>query len=1145
MKNKLHLLFAFIITFVGYAQTGIGAYSAHDGGFENHTGTLAGGSLSAANLSTTLWTANTTANNVKTSIATGGRSGSRYVTLGSINGTAKNFYSPQIAGAFAPNTTYQIQFWYKSTSTTALVASTVDLFVDNTSATQAPPIGTKQSVPAGLSTNVTSWTKVAVAITTNATPAGNYGVAGFTITAAAAGYSADFDDFVIYQSNSPDTTAPNSPGAITATSAINAGANVSWAAASGGVDGGGYVVVRYATTAPSTSDDPIQNGIYKVGNTIGNGLVRYTGTSTSFSDSGLSAGVDYFYKVYTVDKAFNYSDESVTNTPLQLMNAQFTSMAIVGNGVGAWPTGAAGEIDAHQMTSTDGVHWSIDNLVTSSGDVKFRAANSWVSNWGAPTGSFPTGIAVLNGSNITVPVGIYNVTFNSTTLAFNFSPSDLYPVVSLSGAGVGNTDVDLGTSDGVHYSGFGLPVNGEVKFRQDHTDIISWTPPSFPSGTAVEGTGTLSVANNVYNVSFNRTTLQYSFNYPSIAIVGNSTPQGWPIDPQTDTHIFTSADGIHYVINSITLTSGAVKFRQDNSWTTQWGGDGGFPNGTGSQNGIDINIPAGTYSVTLNRTTGAYSFGKPIGASPVPDCTLIPVVSATATTGNATLAADGNSATQWESAATDTQSLTVDLGTLSAISAVTLTWDTYSAKNYFVRGSVDGTIWVTIAEKNNMEYGARIDVIENIDAQYRYIKMDGVTRNTQYGYSIYELNVCGTPIAPDTAKRILFIGNSYTYYNNLPTMVKNMAASTGDKLNASSFTVGGTSLEGHFANTGTTGALQQGGWDYVVLQDHSERPALEETYVQEHTFAFATKLANMARQYSPCTELFFYQTWGRKNGDATYCPTIPEMCTYEGMDNRLALSYAQMANDNDATISPVGSVRRQMRQLHPEIELYDADESHPTLAGTYVAAVTFYTVIFRKDPTLITYNTSILSATVANQIKEVVKTIVYNNLTAWKVGAYDPTATFTFVANGNAVSFTNNSVNAQSYVWDFGDGTTSTEENPQHNYANEGPYTITLTAINCDKQSVSTQVKTTLGTSQFEHKNITVYPNPATSTWNIASTNDTITNISVVDIMGKVVLNLKPESSTAQIDTIQLSAGIYIAKVEAGNTSSTIKIVKK
>ena len=146
----------FCLYVAGYSQTGIGVYSVHDGGFENHTATLAGGSTTNANLSTSLWTASTTASITRTSSATGGRTGPRFVSLGATNGTAKLFYSPQIAGAFAPNTTYQIQFWYKSASTVALDASTVDLFVDNTSATQLPPIGTKQSVAAGLSTNIAS-----------------------------------------------------------------------------------------------------------------------------------------------------------------------------------------------------------------------------------------------------------------------------------------------------------------------------------------------------------------------------------------------------------------------------------------------------------------------------------------------------------------------------------------------------------------------------------------------------------------------------------------------------------------------------------------------------------------------------------------------------------------------------------------------------------------------------------------------------------------------------------------------------------------------------------------------------------------------------------------------------------------------------
>ena len=98
MKTKFYLLIVllFCLSNLGYSQTGIGTYSVHDGGFENHTANLAGGNASNAALSTSLWTASTTANVVRTSSSTGGRSGARYVTLGSTNGTAKNFYTPQI-----------------------------------------------------------------------------------------------------------------------------------------------------------------------------------------------------------------------------------------------------------------------------------------------------------------------------------------------------------------------------------------------------------------------------------------------------------------------------------------------------------------------------------------------------------------------------------------------------------------------------------------------------------------------------------------------------------------------------------------------------------------------------------------------------------------------------------------------------------------------------------------------------------------------------------------------------------------------------------------------------------------------------------------------------------------------------------------
>lgn len=71
---------------------------------------------------------------------------------------------------------------------------------------------------------------------------------------------------------------------------------------------------------------------------------------------------------------------------------------------------------------------------------------------------------------------------------------------------------------------------------------------------------------------------------------------------------------------------------------------------------------------------------------------------------------------------------------------------------------------------------------------------------------------------------------------------------------------------------------------------------------------------------------------GKKEGDAGNCPFWPPVCTYSGMDSLLNLRYRMMAEDNDALLSPVGQVWHYIRDNHPEIELYNADMSHPSSA---------------------------------------------------------------------------------------------------------------------------------------------------------------------------------------------------------------------
>lgn len=104
---------------------------------------------------------------------------------------------------------------------------------------------------------------------------------------------------------------------------------------------------------------------------------------------------------------------------LSFANAQLSTVAIVGDGAGGWPgeTGNSGPEDAQQMTSSDNENWNIENLTITAGSVKFRGNNSWdlPYNWGGS--SFPSGTGVVDGAGIESIAGVYNVSFNSSTLA--------------------------------------------------------------------------------------------------------------------------------------------------------------------------------------------------------------------------------------------------------------------------------------------------------------------------------------------------------------------------------------------------------------------------------------------------------------------------------------------------------------------------------------------------------------------------------------------------------------------------------------------------------------------------------------------------------------------------------------------------------
>lgn len=393
----------------------------------------------------------------------------------------------------------------------------------------------------------------------------------------------------------------------------------------------------------------------------------------------------------------------------------------------------------------------------------------------------------------------------------------------------------------------------------------------------------------------------------------------------------------------------------------------------------------------------------------------------------------------------------------------------------------------------------------------------------------------GTSIQSQS-KKVLFIGNSYTGVNNLPLLIKNLALTAGDTLIYQSHTPGGARLMRHASDPEVMKKIQSEKWDYVVIQAQSQEPSWPISQVQSEVFPHAKALCDSIRAANPCAMPLFYMTWSRKNGDAINCPGWPPVCTYEGMDSLLNLRYRMMANDNNAYVSPVGAVWHYIRDNHPGIELYTSDGSHPSTAGSYVAACAFYSIIFEKDPTSIQSDYS-LSANDAKAIRNAAKIIAYDSLSKWNVGAYRPKALFTFVQSGDSVYFYNNSVFADTYHWELGDGDTSTLTNPDHRYQ-PGTYTILLTALKCGVSDTFSQVITIRNNSVYQvsgkENQINAYPNPAKDQVTIKGITH-IQNLNIYDMTGR---NISSGISfqNNKINLKGLKPGIYYLIIHSDHT---------
>lgn len=199
--------------------------------------------------------------------------------------------------------------------------------------------------------------------------------------------------------------------------------------------------------------------------------------------------------------------------------------------------------------------------------------------------------------------------------------------------------------------------------------------------------------------------------------------------------------------------------------------------------------------------------------------------------------------------------------------------------------------------------------------------------------------------------RILMIGNSHTFYNHMPAMLKKICSAGGIRARIETHAIGRHTLyqwgcpkteEEKMASKKLFKALKTKKWDYVVLQGST----LETITGAQKMSTAMKKLMPMIRKSR--AQVVFYQTWAPQKGHRFYTKYSSKVSGVADFQSKIVKKYNSLAKKYKAAVAPAGIAFRRAEKLLPNVSLYSSDKKHASGAGSYLAACTLYSTMFRR-----------------------------------------------------------------------------------------------------------------------------------------------------------------------------------------------------